>query len=114
MSDTTGITPEAASGVETAAETRRRRGGSGLASMLMPELQQLANSLGITGIGRMRKSELITAIQASQSSKPQSEPASAAPKSPSVAAAQDNGAEEPAAAGRATRAAGPPQPRRTA
>ena len=35
-----------------------------LSSMLLPELQRLAQSLGIVGVGRMRKSQLIEAIQA--------------------------------------------------
>ncbi|HVE30057.1 MAG TPA: transcription termination factor Rho [Mycobacteriales bacterium] len=35
--------------------------------MLLPELQSLAGSLGITGTGRMRKGELVAAIQAKQS-----------------------------------------------
>jgi transcription termination factor Rho len=43
----------------------RRRGG-GLASKLLPELQQIAGDLGIAGTARMRKSELIAAIQERQ------------------------------------------------
>ena len=31
--------------------------------MLLPELQRVAQSMGITGVGRMRKSQLIEAIQ---------------------------------------------------
>jgi transcription termination factor Rho len=58
---------DAASASEEIPETKkRRRAGTGLASMLMPELQQMAQSLGITGVGRMRKSELIAAIQERQ------------------------------------------------
>ena len=44
---------------------RSRRGG-GLASKLLPELQQMAQSMGIKGTGRMRKGELILAIQERQ------------------------------------------------
>jgi transcription termination factor Rho len=44
----------------------RRRGGGGLAGMLLPELQQLAGSLGISGTARMRKGQLIEAIQSAQ------------------------------------------------
>jgi transcription termination factor Rho len=44
-----------------------RRRGSGLAGMLLPELQQLAGDLGISGTARMRKSQLIAAIQDTQS-----------------------------------------------
>jgi transcription termination factor Rho len=34
--------------------------------MLLPELQRLAQSLGVTGVGRMRKSQLIEVIQSKQ------------------------------------------------
>src|SRR3954469_14947819 len=44
----------------------RRRTAGGLAGKLLPELQQLAGDLGITGTARMRKSELIAAIQERQ------------------------------------------------
>ena len=47
------------------APARSRRGG-GLASKLLPELQQMAQSMGIKGTGRMRKGELILAIQERQ------------------------------------------------
>ncbi len=43
-----------------------RRGGSGLSGMLLADLQRLAQSMGITGTGRMRKSQLIEAIQSKQ------------------------------------------------
>ncbi|MCC3764987.1 transcription termination factor Rho [Glycomyces sp. TRM65418] len=120
---------------------KRRRAGTGLASMLMPELQQMAQSLGITGVGRMRKSELIAAIQERQDAGSQPGGASAEQEAPPVpdsdhtpiaeapsttvdgqadqrdANAQGgNGADAEAkggaAARRATRPAGPPQPRR--
>ena len=104
--------------------------------MLMPELQQMAQSLGITGVGRMRKSELIAAIQTQQANGSEPGGASAEQEAPPVpdsehtptteasSAAADA---EPAAgdstestetsrnggaARRATRPAGPPQPRR--
>jgi transcription termination factor Rho len=48
-----------------AGTTTKRRGG-GLSSKLLPELQQLAGDLGITGTAKMRKSELIAAIQSAQ------------------------------------------------
>ncbi|MGA8115267.1 MAG: transcription termination factor Rho [Actinocatenispora sp.] len=53
--------PSAASGTG-----RRRRSGTGLSAMLLSELQTLASSLGISGTGRMRKGELIAAIQEKQ------------------------------------------------
>jgi transcription termination factor Rho len=45
---------------------RRNRKGSGLDSMVLAELKQLASSLGIKGTGAMRKSQLIEAIQSAQ------------------------------------------------
>ena len=46
----------------------RGRSGTGLASLLMPELQRIAQEMGITGTGRMRKSQLVEAIEARQGS----------------------------------------------
>ena len=45
---------------------RRNRKGSGLDSMVLAELKQLASSLGIKGTGAMRKGQLIEAIQSAQ------------------------------------------------
>jgi len=42
------------------------RPARGLNDMLLPELQRLAQSVGITGSGRMRKGQLIEAIQSKQ------------------------------------------------
>jgi transcription termination factor Rho len=58
----------AATGSEVAQSRSRRKAGVGLPSMLLPELQQLAQSMGIKGTGRMRKGEVIAAIQERQSS----------------------------------------------
>ncbi|WP_204912153.1 transcription termination factor Rho [Microlunatus spumicola] len=44
----------------------RKRRGSGLDSMVLPELKQLASSLGLKGTGAMRKGQLISAIQSAQ------------------------------------------------
>jgi transcription termination factor Rho len=44
-----------------------RRKAAGLSGKLLPELQQLAGDLGISGTGKLRKNELIAAIQAKQS-----------------------------------------------
>ena len=81
MSDTTELftgssgTPEASPGFtggtpapagETVTDKPARRGGSGLSGMLLADLQRLAQSMGITGTGRMRKSQLIEAIQSKQ------------------------------------------------
>src|SRR5215467_5678161 len=66
LSDTTDVTSgvnNATAPEETAGASRRRRTGGGLTSMLLPELQAMAASLGISGTARMRKGELIAAIQ---------------------------------------------------
>ena len=44
----------------------RRRQGTGLSALLLPELQQVAQQMGIAGTARMRKSQLIAAIQEKQ------------------------------------------------
>ena len=84
MSDTTELHTDAAvdnkattdaSGAETGEATpksapssrsRAAARGTGLAALKLPELQKLASSLGITGTGRMRKSDVIAAIEAKQ------------------------------------------------
>ncbi|MET8157935.1 transcription termination factor Rho [Sphaerisporangium sp. NPDC005289] len=67
LSDAPGAAPSAAGDTPTRAAARpRRRSGTGLAAMVLPELQALASSLGISGTGRMRKSQLIAAIQEKQ------------------------------------------------
>jgi transcription termination factor Rho len=75
-----------ASGVAETSSVRPKKSG-GLSSMLLPELKQLASSLGIKGTGAMRKSALVDAISAARS------------------AAQNNGASQQAdqASGRAPR-----------
>jgi transcription termination factor Rho len=51
---------------ETVTEKPARRGGSGLSGMLLADLQRIAQEMGITGTGRMRKGQLVEAIQARQ------------------------------------------------
>jgi transcription termination factor Rho len=51
----------------------RGRGGAGLSSMVMPDLQRIAQGLGIPGAGRMRKGQLIEAIEARQGGGPREE-----------------------------------------
>jgi transcription termination factor Rho len=48
---------------ETVTDKPARRGSSGLSSMRLADLQRIAQQMGITGTGRMRKSQLIEAIQ---------------------------------------------------
>jgi transcription termination factor Rho len=59
---------EAGDGAPTGTPSRSRAAsrGTGLAALKLPELQKLASSLGITGTGRMRKSDVIAAIEAKQ------------------------------------------------
>jgi len=51
----------------------RSRGGTGLSSLLMPELQRIAQTMGIPGAGRMRKGQLVEAIEARQGGAPRQE-----------------------------------------
>ncbi len=99
VSDTTEIlsgaptAPEdapAAAGATASTSKSRSRGGTGLSSLLMPELQRIAQTLAIPGAGRMRKSQLIEAIEARQGGGPRQE--SSAARSPA-------GGSRPAAAG---------------
>ncbi|SHM24493.1 transcription termination factor Rho [Cryptosporangium aurantiacum] len=111
MSDTTDIAPQsqdasAAAGTlapapETgadrasapAAKPRRRAGG--LSAKLLTELQSMAAELGIPSTGRMRKSELVAAIEARQAgSGASAEPAKAATV-PAPRAAAATPAEQP-------------------
>ncbi|MFI6811047.1 transcription termination factor Rho [Nonomuraea sp. NPDC050328] len=67
MSDTTELLSDASASGDTptraAAKPRARRSGTGLSAKVLPELQKMAAELGISGTGRMRKSQLIAAIQ---------------------------------------------------
>jgi transcription termination factor Rho len=86
VSDTTEIlsgaptAPEdapAAAGATASTSTSRSRGGTGLSSLLMPELQRIAQTMAIPGAGRMRKSQLIEAIEARQGGGPRQETSAA-------------------------------------
>ncbi|MFJ1794154.1 transcription termination factor Rho [Kitasatospora griseola] len=70
MSDTTdlmGARPDAeasdAAAAPAAPARRRRTAAAGLDGLVLAELQKLASTLGISGTGRMRKSQLIEAIK---------------------------------------------------
>ena len=104
------------SGSSAAAETKparraSRKTGTGLAAMVLPELQGLAASLGITGTGRMRKGQLIEAIQARQGggTAPADHAKAAAPARP-VGSENDRAGDGPSDVARDT-AVGPTQPR---
>jgi transcription termination factor Rho len=64
----TSTAPATSNGHAADATTDRpRRKPAGLSGKLLPELQQLAGDLGISGTAKLRKNELIAAIQAKQS-----------------------------------------------
>ncbi|PSK89972.1 transcription termination factor Rho [Murinocardiopsis flavida] len=68
MSDTTELHADAESAPAadkgSAGRARSRSGGTGLAAQTLRELQRVASDLGISGTGRMRKSDVIAAIEA--------------------------------------------------
>ncbi|GAB3928475.1 hypothetical protein GCM10011575_12490 [Microlunatus endophyticus] len=51
----------------TSTESARKRKGTGLESLVLPELKQIASQLGLKGTAGMRKGQLIEAIQSAQS-----------------------------------------------
>ena len=80
MSETTQA-PDAASAQAPA--KRARAAGKGLSGMLLPELQSVASGMGISGVGKMRKGDLVSAIQSAQggSSAASAGPSASAPTS---------------------------------
>ncbi|QDP97064.1 transcription termination factor Rho [Microlunatus elymi] len=48
-------------------QASRKRKGTGLESLVLPELKQIASQLGLKGAGGMRKGQLIEAIKSAQS-----------------------------------------------
>ena len=64
-------------GAVAPASKSRSRTGTGLSSLLMPELQRIAQTMGIPGAGRMRKGQLVEAIEARQGSGPRQETSAA-------------------------------------
>ncbi|WP_433115156.1 transcription termination factor Rho [Micromonospora sp. CA-246542] len=108
MSDTTDVTSDVsnvAGDATAAAPARRRRSGTGLSAMLLPELQSLAASLGISGTARMRKGELIAAISERQGGNAAGTPRPRAEVAAAAAPAREEVREtvdRPAAEGRST------------
>jgi transcription termination factor Rho len=90
----TDSTDVAASATDAPSTGSRRRSGGGLQGMVIAELQGVASGLGITGAGKMRKGDLIAAIEQKQGASGGSSSSAAAP------AKAANGSR------RATRAAG--------
>ena len=87
MTDTVEVTGAA----PTEAGAGRKRRGSGLDSMVLPELKQLASTLGLKGTGAMRKSQLIDAIRSVQNDSSSHRPPGGPPpaRNDDVAAALD-------------------------
>jgi transcription termination factor Rho len=77
----------------------RGRGGTGLSSLLMPELQRIAQTLGIPGAGRMRKTQLIEAIEARQGGGPRQQTGVASPPEGHSAPSQQGSDQQAASAG---------------
>ncbi|KOV20379.1 transcription termination factor Rho [Streptomyces sp. XY431] len=76
---------------------RRRTAAAGLDGMVLAELQKLAGDLGITGTGRMRKSQLIETIKEKSGGDPLLAGATAAPAAKRAAKAETaEPAEKPA------------------
>jgi transcription termination factor Rho len=99
LSDTTDMTSDVSHVADDASTGRRRRTGSGLSAKLLPELQTMAASMGITGTARMRKGELIAAIGAAQGGAPRPRTevaAAAAPAREEVRAEVRESSAEPA------------------
>ncbi|PJN23514.1 transcription termination factor Rho [Kitasatospora sp. CB02891] len=121
MSDTTdlmGARPDAeasdAAAAPAAPARRRRTAAAGLDGLVLAELQKLASTLGISGTGRMRKSQLIEAIKEKSGGDPLlaggSAPAAPAAKKAAKSAAPAEAA--PAAEEQAESAAPPRAARR--
>ncbi|HYZ53317.1 MAG TPA: transcription termination factor Rho [Streptosporangiaceae bacterium] len=86
-------------GAVTAPSRSRRRQGTGLSALLLPELQQVAQTMGIPGTARMRKSQLIAAIQEKQGGGVTVEPRRSAPRAGIDGAANKDSASRVASAG---------------
>jgi transcription termination factor Rho len=84
--------PRARRRATSGGSTSRAAAGGGLAAMVLPELQAMAGELGITGVGRLRKGQLIEAIQAKQGGASPAEKAAANGRAADPAAADDGGA----------------------
>ncbi|WP_406203080.1 transcription termination factor Rho [Kitasatospora sp. NBC_01560] len=114
MSDTTdlmGARPDAeasdAAAAPAAPARRRRTAAAGLDGLVLAELQKLASTLGISGTGRLRKSQLIEAIKEKSGGDPLLAAGGAAPAAPAAkrAAAKADAAEPAEKPARRTKAA---------
>ncbi|MFJ8439672.1 transcription termination factor Rho [Kitasatospora griseola] len=120
MSDTTdlmGARPDAeasdAAAAPAAPARRRRTAAAGLDGLVLAELQKLASTLGISGTGRMRKSQLIEAIKEKSGGDPLlaggSAPAAPAAKKAAKSAAPAEAAPAAPAAEEQGESAAPPR-----
>ncbi|UQX89854.1 transcription termination factor Rho [Jatrophihabitans telluris] len=120
------VLSSADSGVNDSSAARAKRRSGSLSTMLLPELQALASSMGLS-TGKMRKSDLIVAIESASHPKGKTDraPANTADRSPERASgraperetnADTDGGDTSSSAPKtrtrraATRAAGPAQP----
>ncbi len=69
---------------EAGSAAPRRKSGGGLSGKVLAELQQIASGLGIKGAGRMRKGQLIEAIQTAQGSTSESSDSAGATAAESI------------------------------
>ncbi len=79
--------------------TTKPRRGNGLSGMLLPELRQMAQGLGISGVSGMRKSELVEAIGSRKSGAKSGGNSGASAKTQSNADTSGAAADEPQARG---------------
>ncbi len=80
LAEVTSAPLEQAGAGDHSEQNTRRRKGSGLDAMVLPELKQLASSLGLKGTGAMRKGQLIDAIKSAQGGQGSSSAAAAPPR----------------------------------
>jgi transcription termination factor Rho len=122
--DQLSVLPSASDGVSTPAQERAKRRSGSLSSMLLPELQALASSMGLS-TSKLRKSDLVAAIEAAQRSgggrngastnvasngAPAGAADTAASSAPTTGASATAAAPVKRARRSASRAAGAPQP----
>jgi transcription termination factor Rho len=100
-----GAPESGATGARSTATTRRKGSGS-LSTMLVPELQQLAGSLGIN-TSKMRKSDLVAAIQTARGGATSSPATSSATRTATGSAASSARTSTAPAADAATKSAAP-------
>ncbi len=81
---TTGTTGPGTNGTGAGTGATDIQGTGGLAGKLLPELQQIAGGLGISGLARLRKGQLISAIQEARGGTTTTASAPAEPSPPAV------------------------------